>query len=138
MQRVRAAGQNPTDGLVGVRNAAVHLLPLYAMCDKADIGGMIDTMNTGSPTLFLYDRYSGGLGFAESAYDRLDELLQACLNLIQECDCRDGCPSCVGVPILRPAIHQDPDAGGGFPIPTKETAVEVLRILLEEAGTLVT
>ena len=100
------------------------------------IGGMIDTMNTGVPALFLYDRYSGGLGFAETAYDRLDELMQACLQLIRECDCRDGCPSCVGVPILRPAIHTDPDAGGGFPVPKKETAVLMLQALLEEAGVL--
>ena len=95
-----------------------------------------DTMNTGRPTLFLYDRYKGGLGFTEIAYDRLDELLQGCLQLIQECDCREGCPSCVGVPILRPAIHQDPDAGGGFPIPTKAAAVQILRLLLEDAGVL--
>jgi len=136
MARVRAAGQNPSEGLIGIRNAAVHLLPLYAMCDKADIGGMIDSMNTGVPALFLYDRYSGGLGFAETAYDRLDELMQACLQLIRECDCRDGCPSCVGVPILRPAIHADPDAGGGFPVPNKEAAVLMLQALLEEAGVL--
>ena len=136
MAGVRAAGQNPSEGLIGIRNAAVHLLPLYAMCDKADIGGMINSMNTGVPALFLYDRYSGGLGFAETAYDRLDELMEACLQLIHECDCRDGCPSCVGVPILRPAIHADPDAGGGFPVPKKETAVLMLRALLEEASVL--
>jgi DEAD/DEAH box helicase domain-containing protein len=135
--RLRAAGQNLTDGMVGIRNASVHLLPLYAMCDKADIGGMIDTMNTGRPTLFLYDRYKGGLGFTETAYDRLEELLQACLQLVRQCDCRQGCPSCVGVPNLRPAIHQDPDAGGGYPTPDKEAAAHLLLALLEEASVLV-
>jgi DEAD/DEAH box helicase domain-containing protein len=136
MQQVRETGRNPTDGLVGIRNAAVHLLPLYAMCDKADVGGMIDSMNLGSPTLFLYDRYRGGLGFAETAYDRLAELFNACLGLIRECDCEEGCPSCVGVPILRPAIHQDPDAGGGFPTPDKAAASAMLVALLTEAGVL--
>jgi DEAD/DEAH box helicase domain-containing protein len=136
VERVRSQGQNPAEGLIGIRNAAVHLLPLYAMCDKADIGGMIDSMNTGQLTLFLYDRYRGGLGFSETAYDRIDELLQACLQLIRECRCRDGCPSCVGVPILRPAIHTDPDAGGGFRVPNKETAVLMLEALLEEASVL--
>jgi DEAD/DEAH box helicase domain-containing protein len=136
IHRVRAAGGNPAEGLVGIKNAAVHLLPLYAMCDKADIGGMVDSANTGRATLFLYDRYRGGLGFSETAYDRIEELLQACLQLTLECDCQDGCPSCVGVPTLRPPIHTDPDAGGGFPIPSKESAVLLLRALLEEAAVL--
>ncbi len=135
--RVRAEGLNPAEGLVGLRNAAVHLLPLYAMCDKADIGGTVDAANTGAATLFLYDRYSGGLGFAEAAYDRIDELLQACLQLILECDCHDGCPSCVGAPNLRPAIHMDPDAGGGFPKPDKAAALLMLQAMFEEAGVLV-
>jgi DEAD/DEAH box helicase domain-containing protein len=136
VERVRSQGQNPAEGLIGIRNAVVHLLPLYAMCDKADIGGLLDAMNTGQQTLFLYDRYRGGLGFSEAAYERIDELLGACLQLISECGCRDGCPSCVGVPILRPAIHSDPDAGGGFPVPNKATAVLMLEALLEEAGVL--
>ena len=121
---------------MGIRSAAVHLFPLYTMCDKADIGGMVDSMNTGAPTLFLYDRYAGGLGFTEIAYDHIEELLQACLTLILECDCRDGCPACVGVPNLRPPIQMDPDAGGGFPLPSKEAAILMLRSLLEEAGVL--
>ncbi len=67
---------------------------------------------------------------------RIAELLQACRQLILECDCREGCPSCVGVPILRPPIHTDPDAGGGFPTPNKEAALLLLRALLEEAAVL--
>jgi DEAD/DEAH box helicase domain-containing protein len=131
--RVRAAGRNPVEGLVGLRNSAVHLLPLYAMCDKQDIGGIVDSANTGAPTLFLYDRYRGGLGFAEKGYELIEELMRACLQLIRACRCRDGCPSCVGVPILRPPIHTDPDAGGGFPIPDKEAAVRLLEAMLEAA-----
>jgi DEAD/DEAH box helicase domain-containing protein len=136
VRRVRESRANPTEGLIGIRNAAVHLLPLYAMCDKADIGGMVDTANTGRETLFLYDRYRGGLGFSETAYDRIEELLQACYQLIRECDCHDGCPSCVGVPTLRPPIHTDPDAGGGFPVPSKQSAVLLLQALLDEAAVL--
>jgi DEAD/DEAH box helicase domain-containing protein len=136
ISRLREEALNPVEALSGLRNAAVHLLPLYAMCDKQDIGGMVDTLNTGMPTLFLYDRYAGGVGFAETAYDRVEELMQACLQLILDCDCREGCPSCVGVPILRPAIHTDPDAGGGFPIPHKTAAIRMLQTLLEEAAVL--
>jgi DEAD/DEAH box helicase domain-containing protein len=124
---VKAAGRNPTEGLVGIRNTAVHLLPMLAMCDKQDIGGIVDAANTGSPSIFLYDRYQGGLGFSEQGYEQIEHLLQSCLSLIRECPCAEGCPSCVGIPILRPPIHTDPDAGGGFPIPDKEGA----RLLLE-------
>lgn len=131
--RVRTAGRNPVEGLVGLRNSAVHLLPLYAMCDKQDVGGIVDSANTGAPTLFLYDRYRGGLGFAEKGYELIEELMRACLQLIRECRCREGCPSCVGVPILRPPIHTDPDAGGGFPIPDKQAAVLLLEAMLEGA-----
>jgi DEAD/DEAH box helicase domain-containing protein len=124
---VRSAGRNPVDALVGVRNSAVHLLPMLAMCDKQDLGGIVDTANTGSPALFLYDRYAGGLGFAEQGCEQIERLMRSCLALIRECPCAEGCPSCVGIPILRPPIHTDPDAGGGFPIPDKEGA----RLLLE-------
>jgi DEAD/DEAH box helicase domain-containing protein len=77
--------------------------------------------------MFIYDRFEGGLGFAETGYHRIEDLLRGCLELVRECDCEDGCPSCVGLPILRPPIQQDPDAGGGWPIPDKESA----RLLLE-------
>ena len=130
LARVREYDRNPVEGLVGIRNVAVHVLPLFAMCDKQDIGGIVDSSNTGTPTVFLYDRYSGGLGYAEKGYDMIDELLESCLTLIHECPCEDGCPSCVGIPIIRPPIHVDPDAGGGYPIPDKEAALVLLHDLL--------
>jgi DEAD/DEAH box helicase domain-containing protein len=126
MAEVRAAGKNPVEGLVGIRNVAISVLPLFSMCDRRDIGGIVESSNTGSPTMFLYDRFEGGLGFVETGYDRIEELLEACLSLVSECGCEEGCPSCVGLPILRPPIQQDPDAGGGWPIPDKESA----RLLL--------
>ena len=127
MSELRTAGKNPVEGLVGIRNMAISVLPLFSMCDRRDIGGIVDSSNTGAPTMFLYDRYEGGLGFVETGYHVLDELLRGCLELVNECDCEDGCPSCVGLPILRPAIQQDPDAQGSWPIPDKESA----RLLLE-------
>jgi DEAD/DEAH box helicase domain-containing protein len=68
--------------------------------------------------------------YAEKGYDMVEELLESCLNLIHECPCEEGCPSCVGIPMLRPPIHMDPDAGGGFPIPDKEAALVLLHDLL--------
>jgi DEAD/DEAH box helicase domain-containing protein len=133
LREMRGRGLNPVEALVGIRNAAVHMLPLLAMCDKMDIGGMVDSANLGTPALFLYDRYPGGVGFAECGFHRVRTLLESCLRLIEECDCRAGCPSCVGLPTLRPPIHTDPDAGGGYPIPNKEAALYLLPRLIAGA-----
>jgi hypothetical protein len=67
-------GLNPVEGLQGVRNLFNTLLSMLAMCDPADLQGKIDSSNTGRPTLYVFDRYPGGLGFAEQGYARLDEL----------------------------------------------------------------
>jgi DEAD/DEAH box helicase domain-containing protein len=124
---IKRQGRNPIEGLMGIRNLAVHALPLFAMCDKEDIGGVVDSSNTGSPTIFIYDRYTGGLGFAETGYEKVEELMRTCLQMVEECGCEDGCPSCVGIPTLRPAIHTDPDIFGSFPIPDKQAGLTILR-----------
>ncbi|MCX6376109.1 MAG: DUF1998 domain-containing protein, partial [Armatimonadetes bacterium] len=131
LDEVRRCGLKPIEGLMGIRNLMVHVLPLFAMCDKQDIGGIVDSSNTGSPTIFIYDRYAGGLGFAEKGFHMVEELMRACLEVLTECGCEDGCPSCVGLPILRPAIHTDPDIFGSFPIPDKAAALTMLRAMAE-------
>ncbi len=124
---LKREGLKPVEGLLGVRNLAITVFPILAMCDRADVGGVIDSSNTGRPTLYLYDRFPGGLGFAERAYAEFTRLVAEALSVLAACDCAEGCPSCVGLPILRPAIHQDPDVGMGYPIPDKRAA----RLLLE-------
>jgi DEAD/DEAH box helicase domain-containing protein len=104
-----AAGHDPWEALSGVRNLFVHLLPLMAMCDPVDLGGMLDSSNTGRPTIFVFDRYPGGLGFAEQGWARLDDLATAALAHLVGCPCGDGCPACVGTPVFRPAQQQDLD-----------------------------
>jgi len=122
------AGHNPWEALSGVRNLFVQLLPLMAMCDPMDLGGMLDSSNTGRPTLFLFDRYPGGLGFAEQGFARLDELAESALAHLEGCGCGDGCPACVGLPVLRPAQQQDWDGiKSGKEIPAKEAARFLLR-----------
>jgi len=82
--------------------ALAHLLknisPIYVMTDMRDIG-TAETLKEqviGLPTVFLYDRYPGGVGLADRLFEVKDELLQAALWRVQECSCKDGCPSCVG------------------------------------------
>jgi len=130
MASVREKGRNPVEGLVGIRNMAISVLPLFSMCDRRDIGGIVESSNLGSPTMFLYDRFEGGLGFVEAGFRSIEELLRGCLDLVCRCECEDGCPSCVGLPVLRPPIQQDPDAMGAWPIPDKESARLLLLAML--------
>ena len=121
-------GHNPWEALSGVRNLFVQLLPLMAMCDPLDLGGMLDSSNTGRPTLFLFDRYPGGLGFAEQGWTRLDELAEAALAHLEGCPCGTGCPACVGLPVLRPAQQQDWDGiKHTKEIPTKDASRALLQ-----------
>ena len=114
------------EALAGIRNVAVLVLPLFAMCDRQDLGGIVDSRNTGVPTIFLYDRYPGGLGLAERGYFLAEGVLAKCLELIRECPCERGCPSCVGAPVTRPPQHSDPALFSGRTIPDKEAALAVL------------
>jgi DEAD/DEAH box helicase domain-containing protein len=124
---VARKGLNPVEGLMGVRNLFLTLLSMLSMCDPVDLGGKIDSSNLGRPTLFVFDRYPGGLGFAEQGVARLDELATSALSHLEACGCESGCPSCVGLPTLWPAQQQDPDLQPGRDIPGKESARALLR-----------
>ena len=128
---MKAAGLRTGEGLCGLRNLAIEALPLIAMCDSRDISGVVDSKNLGQSTMILYDRYPGGLGYSEQGYYRIGQLLQLCHQMVSECDCEDGCPSCVGLPQLRPAIHSDPDLLRGYPMPNKQAAIQLLELLLD-------
>ena len=129
LHRVREYGRNPVDGLLGLANVATEVVPLFAMCDPMDIGSVVESSNTGVPTVFLFDRYPGGIGYAQKAYEKMEEILEACLQLIEGCSCLDGCPSCVGAP-LPPYAQLDPEADSKGRIPDKEAALVILHDLL--------
>jgi DEAD/DEAH box helicase domain-containing protein len=94
----------PLDALLGSLHATEHaqiaVLPLIAMCDRWDIGGLSTNFHpqTGSPTIFIYDGHPGGIGIARTAFARFEELCQDAQRLIAECTCASGCPSCVQSP----------------------------------------
>lgn len=87
-------------GLHAVEHAAIGILPLFAMCDRNDIGGVSTPFHpdTGRAQVFIYDAYPGGVGIAEKGYELVQQLWQATLKAIVECPCQDGCPSCVQSP----------------------------------------
>jgi DEAD/DEAH box helicase domain-containing protein len=128
------AGLNPLEGLSGVRNLFVTLLAMLSMCDPFDLQGTIDSSNLGRPALFLFDRYPGGLGFAEQGFARLDELASAALAHLESCECGNGCPACVGIPLLHVAQQQDPDLGRARAIPGKAAARTLLTHWISQGG----
>jgi DEAD/DEAH box helicase domain-containing protein len=87
-------------GLHAVEHAAIGLLPLFAMCDRWDIGGLSTPMHpdTDRPQIFIYDGYPGGVGISEQGFNLLTELWEATLSTIKECPCEEGCPSCIYSP----------------------------------------
>ncbi len=127
---VRKWGRVPGEGLLGLSNVLREVVPLFVMCDPLDIGTTVNSRSTGGPAVYLYDKYPGGLGFALKAYDIVEEIMQAAMELIESCPCKKGCPSCVGSPI-PPFSQLDPDTGGRGMIPDKEAALVILHYLLQ-------
>jgi DEAD/DEAH box helicase domain-containing protein len=85
-------------GLVGVANVLGNVAPLFLMCDPGDLGVKpeVRSPHTKEATIFIYDRVPAGIGFAEKLYCLHDQLLPAAQQLIMDCPCTTGCPSCVG------------------------------------------
>jgi DEAD/DEAH box helicase domain-containing protein len=94
----------PLDVLQGSLHAAEHgqiaVLPLIAMCDRWDIGGLSTAFHhqTGRPTVFIYDGHPGGIGISRAGFHAFERLVGDALRLISECPCQSGCPSCVQSP----------------------------------------
>ncbi len=131
---MKTQGLRASEGVVGLRNLAVVALPLVSMCDSRDLGGVVDSKNLGRSTMIVYDRYPGGLGYSEKGFHSIGRLLEICHELVESCPCEEGCPSCVGLPNLRPAIHSDPDLTRGHPMPNKKATLHLLALLRQTAA----
>ncbi len=113
----------PTERLLGALHALEHaqiaVLPLIAMCDRWDIGGLSTNAHpqTGGPTIFIYDGHPGGVGLTKRGFDQFERLSADARALIDECQCRSGCPSCV----------QSPKCGNLNEPLSKRGALELLR-----------
>jgi DEAD/DEAH box helicase domain-containing protein len=94
----------PLMELLGALHAAEHsqiaVLPLLAMCDRWDIGGLSTNLHpqTGGPTIFIYDGHPGGIGITRQGFREFEALVDDAHRLISECPCERGCPSCVQSP----------------------------------------
>jgi DEAD/DEAH box helicase domain-containing protein len=106
-------------GLSGLAYVLGNLAPLFLMCDAGDLGTHVEPVenqNFGQPTVVLYDAIPAGIGFSQKLFEMHDELIGRALELVSECPCADGCPSCVG-------------PGGENGYGGKQEALEILKDL---------
>lgn len=125
-ERAAAAARIDPIDLPGTLHAAEHagiaLLPLRAVCDRWDLGGLSTAFHpeTGGPTIFIHEAYPGGAGISEIAFDTAEDHWLATVEAIRACPCAHGCPSCV----------QSPKCGNFNEPLDKEGAVALLDTLL--------
>ncbi len=114
------AGQQTRSALGGLAYVLQHLAPLFLMCDISDIQVSAESLNplTKSPTLVIYERVAAGVGFSQRLYELHEQLLDAAIELVRDCRCRDGCPACVGPP-------------GEIGPQTKPATIQLLKYLIE-------
>jgi DEAD/DEAH box helicase domain-containing protein len=110
--------------LHAIEHALIALLPLLAMCDRWDIGGLSTALHeqTEMPTIFVYDGHPGGVGIVRQGFARFADWLRDARNLIRDCPCDDGCPSCI----------QSPKCGNWNEPLDKALALQLLEDLVSE------
>lgn len=93
---VTQRGFNFGGGLRAIEHVLTGLLPLFAMCDSQDIGGVsVAKSDTGEARIFIYDAHPGGVGIAERGFEMAEHIWHAALSTVKECPCDDGCPGCI-------------------------------------------
>jgi DEAD/DEAH box helicase domain-containing protein len=111
-----------------VEHALIALLPLFAMCDRWDIGGLSTPVHgqTELPTIFVYDGHAGGVGISRQGFESFGEWVRDARKLIRDCGCECGCPSCI----------QSPKCGNWNEPLDKAAALRLLEAILGEAAML--
>lgn len=106
------------EGLKGIAYTLRNLVPLYIMCDITDVSvfSMVRDPFSKQPTIYIYDRYQGGIGLSSKLYKRENVILKATRDHIQSCPCQTGCPSCTG-----PTLEAGLDA--------KNSALKILNMI---------
>lgn len=113
---------DPLGGLHAIEHAAIAMLPFFAMCDRHDIGGLSTPFHPDIrlAAVFIREAVPGGTGIAEKGFELLEDLWKVALNMVKECPCEAGCPSCI----------QSPKCGNGNEPLDKEAAIIMLERIL--------
>ena len=122
LDRAKGTRLDLAGGLHAAEHAAIGVLPLFALCDRNDIGGVSTPLHpdTGRPQVFIYDGHPGGIGIAERGYQIIEDLWRTTMKVVSECPCVSGCPSCI----------QSPKCGNNnYPL-DKRVAMDILGTLL--------
>ena len=121
-KHVEKEGLHFMGGIHAIEHAAIGIFPLFALCDRNDIGGISHTHHPqiGKSAIFIYDGYPGGVGLAQHGFEMVTEILEKTLDLVSACECEAGCPSC---------IHSPKCGNGNRPL-DKRAAIMVLELLL--------
>ena len=109
-------------GLHAAEHGTIAMMPLHVVCDRWDLGGISTPAHpqVPQPVIFIYDGYPGGVGLTQRAYETMEELLTTTFEMIRDCGCEEGCPSCV----------QSPKCGSGNHPLDKEGALRILGHIL--------
>ena len=123
VDRAAIDGPRLPGALHAIEHAAIGMLPLFAICDRWDVGGVSTALqtDTGLPTIVIYDAMPGGAGVAELGYEAADRHLLATRERVATCPCDDGCPSCI----------QSPKCGNGNEHLDKGAALDLLTAILD-------
>jgi len=97
---IEGKGLHFMGGIHAIEHAAIGIFPLFALCDRNDVGGICYPHHpqVGKSAIFIYDAYPGGVGLAQRGFDAILELLEKTWEIIKECPCEEGCPSCIHSP----------------------------------------
>jgi DEAD/DEAH box helicase domain-containing protein len=122
VEKISCKGLDFAGGIHAVEHAAISVLPLFALCDRNDIGGVSTPFHpdTGRAQIFIYDAHPGGIGIAEKGYELVHDLWEKTFRVVSECPCESGCPSCI----------QSPKCGNNNEPLDKKAAVILLEELL--------
>ncbi|MFX0116367.1 MAG: Zn-binding domain-containing protein, partial [Candidatus Hodarchaeota archaeon] len=114
--------QDLAGGLHAAEHALIAMTPLIAMCDRWDIGGFSTVAfgDTQQASIVIYDAFPGGIGIAEKCFERFETLVAFTQELLKDCPCESGCPSCV----------QSPKCGNNNEPLDKQIALLILKELL--------
>ena len=111
-------------GLEAIKNVLESILPLYTMSEQKGCRGKVQPNDDKELAIFLLDAYPGGLGYAETSYNQFDQMMLHASEIISNCSCHDGCPSC---------IHQMHMFASDDKKPDKQTAIEILKLIFQSS-----